>query len=32
MDSLSFRSISSQAKRLITKIIYLGEKSVKETL
>ena len=32
MDSLSFRSISIQAKRSITKIIYLGDKSVKETL
>ena len=32
MDSLSFRSISIQAKRSISKIIYLGDKSLKEAL
>ena len=32
MDSLSFRSISIQAKRSISKIIYLGDKSMKEAL
>ena len=32
MDSLSFLSILNQAKHSITKIIYLGDKSVKETL
>ena len=32
MDSRSFLSISIQAKRSITKIIYLGDISVKEAL
>ena len=32
MDSLSFRSISIQAKRSISEIIYLGDKSLKEAL
>ena len=32
MDSLSFRWISIQAKRSTTKIIYLGDRSVKEAL
>ena len=32
MDSLSFRWISIQAKRSTTKIIYLGDISVKEAL
>ena len=32
MDSLSFRSISIQAKHSITEIIYLGDKSLKDAL